>query len=578
MECLGGRKLKFLFKNMWKYKWLVIMSFILVSISVLSQLVQPELLKSIIESIVTNDTTSIARDGGLLVAIAVFGLVAGVVNTIISAKIAQNTGATLREAVFNKVQTFSFSTIEKFSASNLVVRLTNDTVQAQNLVMIVMQSLTRIPLLFIGSLILGMRIMPQFWWMIVLVMVLVILVVMISFGIMGPKFGKIQTLLERVNTLAKENFTGMRVVKSFVQEDAEIKKFGAVSKQLTKETIDVGVIFSIMMPTFFFIMDGASFLVIMVVGKMAETDPAVIGASVAFVSYLVMIMMAMMIGGMMTSFASRAIVSMQRIEEVLHTETELLFPETGAEIANGTVTFDHVSFTYDGDEAPTLKDVSFTVQAGETVGVIGATGSAKTTLAQLIARIYDPSEGSIQVDGRDLKAYPETTLREHIALVLQRPILFSGTIADNIRQGNKHATQADLERAAEIAQAAEFIANEENGYEAEVYQRGANFSGGQKQRISIARGIVGNPKILILDDSTSALDARSEKKVKEAIMAQMPDTTKVIISQKISSIVHADVILVLDEGRLVEQGTHKELVANSAIYQEIYTTQKGKEV
>lgn len=570
--------MKLLFKYMGKYKGLILLSFVLIGFAVASQLIQPDLLKSIIEGIVTNDTSKLYNQGLILVIFAVLGLAAGIANTVIAAKISQNVGAQMREDIFAKVQSFSFTTIEKFTPSNLVVRLTNDTQQAQNLVMIILQSLTRIPLLFIGSFILAMTVLPELWWIVILVLVVVIVVVMIAFGMMGPKFGKIQQLIERINTIAKENFTGIRVVKSFVQEDDEIKKFSDISKDLTKETIAVGMIFSIMIPMFNIIAEGFTVFIVYLIGGMVDTDPSVISASVAFVNYLMMIMMSIIIGGMMMSFASRAIVSMNRIQEVLNATSEIDFPEVSAEITSGTLAFEDVSFTYEGDEDHSIYNVSFDIQNGQTLGIIGATGSGKTTLTQLMARIYDADGGRVLIDGKDIKTYSEDVLRENVSLVLQRPILFSGTIADNIRQGDKHATDEEMMDAAKIAQAYEFIENEKGQFDAEVYQRGANFSGGQKQRISIARGVVGEPKILILDDSTSALDARSEKKVKEALMTKLPNTTKIIVSQKISSIVHADKILVLDEGKLVEQGTHKELIKSSPIYREIYEIQKGKEV
>ena len=565
-----------LFEYIKKYKVSFLLSFVFISIAVIAQLKQPQIIAEIIGSIVEGDIDLITQQGILLIVIAGVGFVGGFVNTIIAAKIAQKTGSDLRRRVFDKVQTFSYSNIEKFQASNLVVRLVNDTQQAQSLIMIILQSLLRIPIMFVGSFILAMTVLPQLWWIVVLVMVLVIVSVGVAFSIMGPKFGRMQRLIEKINAIAKENFMGMRVVKSFVQEDAEITKFNEESDLLTKEIIGVGYVFSFLMPAFFLIMDGGVALIVLMAGFLAESDPSVIQSTIAFISYVVMIMMSLMIGGMMVSFSSRAFVSMARIKEVLDTEVDMLFVEDSKPITSGNIEFKDVSFIYHDVEEATLRNVSFTIEHGQTLGVVGATGSGKSTLGQLIARIFDPSSGSVLIDGIDLKEISQSSLRSEVSLVLQKPILFSGTIAENIRQGKKDATHEELRSAAAIAQALEFIENEPQGFESEVYQRGANFSGGQKQRISIARGLVNKPAVLILDDSTSALDAKSEKLVKEGLKAEMTNTTKVIVSQKISSIVHADKILVLHEGVLVDQGTHKELLERSDVYKEIYDTQKGK--
>ncbi|QIK70614.1 ABC transporter ATP-binding protein [Erysipelothrix sp. HDW6C] len=568
--------MKLIMKYLKKYKWSIVFSFILVGISVTSQLIQPTIMSDIIQAIVANDTDQITTQGLIMIGLAVAGFAAGIINTIIAARMAQRTGSDIRNDVFDKVQEFSYSNIEKFSASNLVVRLVNDSQQAQSLVMIILQSLTRIPVMFVGSLILAMMAMPELWWIVLVIMFLVIFMVMVSFGIMGPKFGRMQQLIEKINAIAKENFTGMRVVKSFVQEDSEIEKFTGESKRLTKEIIGVGFVFSILMPSFFLIMDGGSAVIMMFIGNMTNLTPAVLGNAIKFINYIVMIMMSLMIGGMMVSFSSRAFVSLKRIQEVLDTEVDMTYEVNDTKLTSGSIKFENVSFTYDELDHPTLEDINFEINHGETLGIVGATGSGKSTLVQLIARIYDPSTGIVTVDNHDLKTISEDELRKNVSLVLQRPTLFSGTIADNIRQGKKDATLEEMKHAAAIAQAMEFIEHEKDGFDAEVFQRGANFSGGQKQRISIARGIVGNPNILILDDSTSALDAKSEKNVKDALKAEMGQTTKVIVSQKISSVVHADKILVLDEGRLVQQGTHRELLETSPVYQEIYETQKGR--
>jgi ATP-binding cassette subfamily B multidrug efflux pump len=517
--------------------------------------------------------------GIILIIVAVVGLVAGILNTILAAKVSQEVASEIRADGFKKIQTFSFADIEKFSTSNLVVRLTNDVNQIQMIVMMTLQTILRIPILFIGSFILAMMTLPKLWWVIILLVVLVFVTVMSLFGLMGKHFTKIQGYIEKVNTIAKENLTGIRVVKSFVQEENETKKFTKVSDKLAKHTITVGNLFSIMIPTFMLISSLAIVVSIYFAADLAKTDIEVIGAIVSFMNYLMQIMMSIIIGGMMMMMASRGMVSLKRLNEVLETEPTLVYKKENTQpITTGEVVFDHVSFTYNGDDHPTLKDISFSTKAGESVGVVGATGAGKSTLAQMIARMYDPTEGNIYVGEANLKDVAKEDLRENVALVLQKAILFSGTIADNIRQGDKKANEEKMEKASRIAQAKEFIERQADGFMSPVEERGANFSGGQKQRLSISRGVIGDPKVLVLDDSTSALDARSEKLVKEALANELDGTTTFIIAQKISSVVQADNILVLDEGRLVAQGTHKELLKTSDVYKEIYETQKAKEV
>lgn len=571
--------MKVLFQHLKKYKLQTTLSTLFIVVMVISQLWQPKLLQQVLEAIIKDDMDDITRIGILLIIIAVVGLIAGILNTILSAKVAQGVGADIRETSFRKIQTFSFSNIERLSTGNLVVRQTNDITQVQNLVMLSLQSLTRIPIMFIGSFILAMYTLPELWWIIIVLVVLVFLIVFLIFGRMGKHFGKIQGFIDRVNAIAKENLAGMRVVKSFVQEDNELERFTKTSDKLTHHTIVVGQLFSIMIPAFMLVSNMAVVAAIYFAGDLVKDNPEVIGAIASFMNYLMQIMMAIIIGGMLMMMASRAMISLKRIGEVLETEPDITYDENAPkQDLVGSVEFRDVSFQYEGDETKALKHISFEAKPGEMFGIVGATGSGKSTLAQLIPRLYDPTEGEILIGGTDLKKVNKQTLRDTVSLVLQRAILFSGTIAENLRHGKKDATPDDMEKATRIAQAKEFIERHADVYEAPIVERGNNFSGGQKQRLSISRGIIGDPKILILDDSTSALDARSEKLVKEALNKELSNTTTFIIAQKISSVIHADKILVLDAGELVGVGSHKELVETSAVYREIYDTQKGKEV
>ncbi|ALS37052.1 multidrug ABC transporter ATP-binding protein [Enterococcus rotai] len=560
-----------------KYKLEVSIALITVVVMVMSALWQPKLLQKVLEAIIKDDKSQMKELGLYLIGIAGLGLIAGVFNTIYSAKVAQGVSADIREATFRKIQTFSFGNIEEFSAGNLVVRLTNDVTQIQNVIMIALQSLFRIPILFIGSFILAMMTLPQLWWVIVLLVVAVFIITALSFSQMGKHFMIIQTLIDKVNGLAKENLLGIRVVKSFVQEKNELNRFTKVSEELTKHNLIVGTLFSVMIPSFMLAANLAVVGSIFLVSNLVKDDPTVIGSIASFMSYLMQIMMAIIIGGMMMMMTSRAAVSIKRIKEVMDTVPALTYKDVPEQELNGSVVFDHVSFRYPGDETDTLKDISFSIKPGEMIGIVGATGAGKSTLAQLIPRLFDPSEGSVKVGGVDLKDVNERSLRKAVSFVLQKAILFSGTISQNLRQGKKDANEADMSRATEIAQAKEFIEKLALQYEAPVAERSNNFSGGQKQRLSISRGVIGDPKILILDDSTSALDARSERLVREALDNDLKETTTIVIAQKISSVVHADRILVLDKGQLVGEGTHEELAKTNPIYQEIYETQKGKD-
>ena len=567
-----------MFKNaILRYKWHALTSVVLTSIVVITTLLQPSYLKDVLTAVLLNDQDEIFRVGKILLVIAGIGLLAGLANTIIAAKIAQGVSADIRENTFRKIQSFSYANIEEFNAGNLVVRMTNDVTQIQNLTMMLFTILLRVPLLFIGAFIMAVRTLPELWWMIIVMVILIVAIMAIVMGQMGPRFGKFQTLMDRMNSIVKENLRGIRVVKSFVQEKNQYDKFKEVSNELLDLNIFIGYGFSILQPLMMFISYMAIFASLYLVSGMVDTNLEVVGGFTSFMSYLMQIMFAIIMTSFMGMQASRAAISIKRIAEVLNTEPAMTFVDVPDEELNGSIVFDNVTFTYPHDTEPTLKNISFEIESGQMVGVVGATGAGKSTLAQLIPRLFDPQEGSIFIGGRDVKEVNKNTLRDTVSIVLQKAILFSGTIADNLRQGAPGADLLRLERAAGIAQAKEFIDRLDETYESEVEERGNNFSGGQKQRISIARGVIGEPKVLVLDDSTSALDAKSEKLVQEALNHELKATTTVIVAQKISSVIKADKILVLDEGRLIGEGTHAELVANNAIYREIYETQKGRE-
>lgn len=565
------------FKSLLRYKWYALSSLLMTSLMIASSLLLPWFLKHILDALQEQNSQTIYSMGGWLIGIGFVGLVAGGINVTLAAYIAQAVSSDLREETFRKIQTFSYANIEEFNAGNLVVRMTNDINQIQNVTMMLFQILLRLPILFIGSVILAIVTMPSLWWIIFLLIVLIAGLTAVMMGMMGPRFKKFQTLLDKINAIAKENLRGVRVVKSFVREEDQFHKFSQVSDELLSENLYIGYAFSIIEPMMMLVGYSSVYLAIWTLSGMIQAEPGLVSSIASFIGYLSQIIFTIIMVGFLGNGVTRGIISIRRIKEVLATEPAMTFPDSPDEELEGGLSFEHVTFSYPNDDEPMLKDISFEVEPGQMIGVVGATGAGKSTLAQLIPRLFDPQEGSVKIGGRDLRELSQGTLRKNVSIVLQRAILFSGTIADNLRQGKLNASLPEMERAARIAQASEFISRMEESFDSAVEERGSNFSGGQKQRMSIARGVVNNPNILILDDSTSALDAKSEKLVQEALNKELQGTTTIIIAQKISSVVHADKILVLDQGRLIGQGTHAELVATNDIYREIYETQKGKE-
>jgi len=574
MKKVGG---SMFFKSLLQYKWYALSSLLMTSLMIASSLLLPWFLKHILDALQEQNSQIIYSMGGWLIGIGFVGLVAGGINVTLAAYIAQAVSSDLREETFRKIQTFSYANIEKFNAGNLVVRMTNDINQIQNVTMMLFQILLRLPILFIGSVILAIVTMPSLWWIIFLLIVLIAGLTAVMMGMMGPRFKKFQTLLDKINAIAKENLRGVRVVKSFVREEEQFHKFSQVSDELLSENLYIGYAFSIIEPMMMLVGYSSVYLAIWTLSGMIQAEPGLVSSIASFIGYLSQIIFTIIMVGFLGNGVTRGIISIRRIKEVLATEPAMTFPDSPDEELEGSLSFEHVTFSYPNDDEPMLKDISFEVEPGQMIGVVGATGAGKSTLAQLIPRLFDPQEGSVKIGGRDLRELSQGTLRKNVSIVLQRAILFSGTIADNLRQGKLNASLPEMERAARIAQASEFISLMEESFDSAVEERGNNFSGGQKQRMSIARGVVNNPNILILDDSTSALDAKSEKLVQEALNKELQGTTTIIIAQKISSVVHADKILVLDQGRLIGQGTHAELVATNDVYREIYETQKGKE-
>ncbi|GAB9260203.1 MULTISPECIES: ABC transporter ATP-binding protein [Ligilactobacillus] len=543
-----------------------------------ASLLQPRILQFILDNLLKNDRQAMFNYGMILIALAVIGVIAGILNVYFAARVAQGVTSDLREETYRKIQTFSLSNIEKFSASTLVVRLINDMNQVLNVVMTTFMQVLRMPIMIIGAFVLGIVTIPRFWWLQVVMFLAVALVIGLTFPQLGKMFDRFQKKLDRSNTIAKEAMQGIRVIKSFNQQENEEERFGEVSDEMNDLNIKIGYVFSCLLPAFFLVCNVGITAVVYLVGINVENNPGELAAITSYIGYLMQMLFTLAFGGMTMAMYARGFVSLGRIKEVLDTKPDLTFDPNAPEVElDGTVEFDNVSFAYPGAENETLKNISFKVAPGESIGVIGATGSGKSTLAQLMTRLYDPTSGVVKVGGVDLREVNEGSLRKAVSLVLQKALLFSGKISDNLRQGDRNATTKDFRWAARISQAAEFVERYDDQYEHPVEERSANFSGGQKQRLSITRGVVGKPKVLILDDSTSALDAKSEKRVKEALEKELTQTTTFVIAEKIFSVMDADRIMVLDQGQIVALGSHQELLANSQVYREIYETQRAKD-
>lgn len=560
------------------YRIPVLGSVISLIIAAFCSLLQPWLLQDTLNCLMKNDAAGIKRYGIFLLLLAAIGVMCGILNIWFAAKTAQGVTSDVREQLYRKIQSFSFSNIEKFSVGTLIVRLINDMNQVTNIIMTTLMQVLRMPIILIGSFVMGIVTLPRYWWVQILLLLIVSLVLFFVFPSLDKLFSKYQVWFDECNTVARESMQGVRVVKSFNRQDQETEKFTASSNKLNQLNIKIGYVFSILMPVFTLVVCIGTALIVYLVGKNIGLYPKDISAISSYVGYLSQMLSNLAFGGMMLAQYSRGLVSLKRIDEVIETEPDLKFNHEESNVdLKGSVEFDDVSFKYPGSSKETLSHVSFKVNPGETVGIVGRTGSGKSTLVSLLVRLYDPTSGTIRLGGCDLRDVNERKLRKMAALVQQKALLFSGTIADNLRQGDENATEEDMERAIEISQAKEFIDKYPDRFEHVVEERSANFSGGQQQRLSIARGIIGKPKVLILDDSTSALDAESEKKVQAGLEQKLGDSTVFIIAEKIFSIMHADKILVMDDGKIKAMGTHEELLLTSPLYQEIYETQRAGE-
>ena len=569
---------KFFVKYLKPYKKMVFIAPIFMLTEVIVDLFQPFLIQQIIDKgLGAGNVNYVIRIGFFMCILSLIGILAGLSTIYLSSKISQNFGGYLREDTFKKIMSLSFKNLDHQSPSNLIIRLTNDVTQVQNLILMSFRILVRAPLLLVGSFFMAFFTAKSLSPIIVILVIVITVVLFIIIRKSAPLFTNSQNALDTLNTVLNENFTGIRAVKAFVREDYEINKFDNKNENLYSASTKASLATALIMP---FLMLCVNFGIVASLyfgGQFVIGGTLDVGQIVAFINYLLQILVSLLISGMLLMNVSRAIVSVKRIIEIHDMQPDITYKTETVDNIKGNVTFDHVYFKYSDNDEYILKDINFAANAGETIGIIGLTGSGKSTLANLIPRLYDTTKGKVLIDNKDIKEYSEKSLRSQVSIVLQKAILFAGKVNTNIRYGNQSASDIEVEEAAETAQAKEFIDKFPEKYEKLISQKGSNLSGGQRQRVSIARGLVGEPKILILDDSTSALDAKSEALVKEALANEHKDTTTFIIAQKISSIKTADKILVIDAGTLISVGNHEELLKSSELYKEIYESQLGKE-
>ena len=546
----------------------------------------PKLMSLIIDNGVANkDIAYIIRIAGLMLGACLIMIIGGTFGNYFAVRASVRTSADLRSELFGKIQRFSFADVDKFSTGSLVTRLTNDIQQIQQLVITMLKMALRSPAMLIGGIIMALSVNRSLAFILIIVTPLLAISITLIMVMAYPRFERMQTALDNLNNGIQETLTNIRVVKSFVREDHEKHKFDGLNDDMRQKSLDAMNVVILIQPVMTFFMNATAVAVVWFGGNRIIAGQMQVGELTAFITYVTQILMSLMMLAMVILQSSRAMASFTRISEVLDFEpslTERTDCDKEARVEHGSIEFKHVSFAYDdGDDDPTndtiiLRDISFKINPGETVGILGATGCGKTSMVSLIPRLYDVREGQVLVDGIDVRDYSLYHLREGVGMVLQYNTLFSGTIAENLRWGDANASDEDIVKFSEYAQADSFVSTFSDGYDRMVEQGGSNLSGGQKQRLCIARALLKKPKILILDDSTSAVDTATEKRINEAFATELKDTTKLIISQRIGSVKNADRIIVMDDGRISDIGTHDELMERSDVYREIYYSQNER--
>ena len=578
-------------KKLWPHarpyaKWIVI-GVACSAAEAVFELLIPLVMSDIVDiGIANGDSDFILRKGGLMVVMAMVSLAFGLGAAVCSSVAGQGFGANLRRAEYDHIQEYAFSNIEKFSTASLVTRLTSDAQTMQMSLMMGMRLLVRAPVMLVSALFLSVRISYQLSNVFLVALPLLLIVVAGILKKVGPMFRSLQEKTDALNLVVQENLTGIRVVKSFVQEPYEEEKFAKRNQDLKGTSEKAFGTVVVNMPIMMLIVYGTIIAVMWFGGKMVYAGTLETGKLITFFTYITQIMMSLMMVSMVFMMLTRSVACAKRIVEVLEeppaitdseAETELdgNGNETPAAVADGSVDFDHVSFKYDaGSPEWILRDIDLHIRSGQTVGILGGTGSAKTTLVSLIPRLYEAAEGTVRVGGRPVKAYTMEHLRDAVGMVLQKNTLFSGTIRENLLWGDPNASEEELWAACRAACADEFLERMPDGLDTDLGQGGVNVSGGQKQRLCIARAILKRPKVLILDDSTSAVDTATDAKIRQVFANELKDTTKIIIAQRVTSVCEADLILVMDGGRIVDQGTHDTLMETCEIYREVYQSQQ----
>ncbi len=569
--------LRRIFSYFHQYRKYLVVTVICVVAESFFELVIPLMMADIVDVGVANgDTSYIIHKGLQMVGCAILALLLGIGSARFAALSGQGLGAELRKEEYRRLQAFSFSNIDHFQLSSLVTRLTSDVTSIQNSVSSGLRPVCRSPvMLFVAT---GMAFSINRNLAMVFLVALPVLGFLLFWIIfhVRPLYTRMQTAMDAVNRIVQENLTAIRVVKAYVRGDYETLKFAEVNDHLTFQSEKAFRLASLNMPALQFVMYGTILSILWFGGGMVQVGTMKVGELTGILSYVMQILNSMMMLSGVFMMVTRSLASARRIVEVLDEEPEITDQNAREiQVERGEITFDHVYFKYNR-EAPeyVLSDISFHIEAGQTIGIVGQTGSAKSTLVQLIPRLYEATKGEIRIDGRPVNQYPLVHLRDAIAMVLQKNTLFSGTLRDNLRWGKEDATDEEILEACRIAGADEFLGRLAHGLDTEMGQGGVNVSGGQKQRLCIARALLKHPKVLILDDSTSAVDTATEARIRSQLAEKLPQMTKIIIAQRISSVRHADRILILDDGKLCGEGTHEELLAGNAIYQEIYESQK----
>jgi ATP-binding cassette subfamily B protein len=522
----------------------------------------------------------ILNTGIIMLLISLLSAACLIMVVFLAAKIAAGVGRNLRENIFTKVENFSLTEFDKFSTASLITRTTNDITQIQMLLVIMIRMIFYAPIMGVGGVIRALGKSTSMSWIIALTIIVLLSLIMVVFSVAMPKFKIIQKLVDKLNLVTRENLSGIMVIRAFNTQKFEKDRFDKANQDLTKTNLFVNRVIVFMMPAMMFIMNGVTLLIVWVGANKIANSSMQVGDMMAFMQYAIQIISAFLMMSLMFILIPRASVSAQRIDEVLETEPTILDPKEPkhfAKEAKGIVEFKNVYFRFPGAEEDTLKNISFKALPGQTTAFIGSTGSGKTILVSLILRFYDVTRGQILIDGIDIREVTQHELRSRIGYVPQKGLLFSGTIKSNLMYGDENASDEDIKKAAEIAQAIEFINEKAEGFDSEISQSGTNVSGGQKQRLSIARALVKKPDIYIFDDSFSALDFKTDAALRKALKAKTSQSTVLIVAQRISTIMNADKIVVLEDGEIVGIGTHKELMENCKIYQEIALSQLSKE-